>query len=203
MSLKPEAEKDAPEDRRETDQKYQPIRQESGSQMKLPKLKSAVCNRDVLTTAASIFSLVFSGLAYIEAVRPKETKLTIVKDYKQCFSGGLECSQLFIFTNKGAPCFDLKLNFDEQQFKDVNLLNGFIHSGLLNAERKDNGTVTFPAMALLSLKNGNRPEQGWLGFLQEETPVYIAFIPHNLKATHKVAIHCAGYDRVVELKMKS
>lgn len=171
--------------------------------MKFPKFKCAACSGTVLTTAISSISLIISGLAYIEAAWPKETKLTIATDYKQCFSGGLECSQLFIFANKGAPCFDFRLNFDERQFKDVNLQNDFVHSGLLNAERNVNGSVAFPSMASLSLKKGNQPDQGWLGYLHEEASAYIAFVPHNPKATHKVTIHCAGYERVVELKMKS
>jgi hypothetical protein len=176
------------------------IRQESKAQMNFSNLKHAVCSASVGSTVFAILSLLISGLAYREAAWPKDPKLTIKTDHQACFSDGTECSQLFIFANKGAPCFDFRLRFDEQQFKVVNLQNGYSKSGLLNAERNANGAHSFPAMETVNLKYGNRAAQGWMGFLAEETPVYIAFVPHNPKAIHKVTIHCAGHDEVVELK---
>lgn len=156
-----------------------------------------------VATLTSLIAVILSGWVYIDSIQPKNTKLTINTDYRRCFSGGVECSQLFIYSNDEAPCFDLRINFDANQYKDVIYLKDFEKTSLLYSENTSDGGFSIPAMHPKPLKQNNSPDQGWIGFIPNKIPLYIAFIPYDPLQKNTVTLECSNYKKEIELKSKN
>lgn len=153
-------------------------------------------------TIVSFIAILLSSWVYIDSTQPKDTKLTIKTDYRRCFSGGIECSQLFIYNNDEAPCFDLRIKFDANQYKDVIYLKDYAKSSLLNAKDLPNDTYAIPEMAPKLLKANNSLDQGWIGFIPNKVPLYIAFIPYDPYKKQHITLECADYKQDIDLKSK-
>jgi hypothetical protein len=152
----------------------------------------------IVSVVIAILALIVAGLTYYDTTQPKETKLTVKTQYIDCFNPGIDCNQLFIYNNDDAPCFDFRLEFDSNEFEEVNLMKDYEKSRILDAEFNGN-TISFPAMRKIPLKRNNESHQGWLGFIKNKEAIYITFIPKNKSKEHKVKVICVGYEKEIML----
>jgi hypothetical protein len=155
---------------------------------------------DIASIVISMFAFIVSGLTYYNTTQPKDTKLTVKTQYRDCFSPNVDCNQLFIYNNDEAPCFDFRLEFDSNEFEEVSLMKDYEKSRMLDAEF-DGNTISFPAMRKIPLKRNNELHQGWLGFIKNKEAMYITFIPKNKSKGHKVKVRCVGYEKEIILDM--
>ncbi len=146
----------------------------------------------IITITISILALVFSGISLYLTTKPDDTQLTI-KSTKasKCFNNGYECYKLFIYNNDKAPCFEFRLDYDKDTFKEIVLLQDYDKSNVFNAEIKGN-TIRFPAMPNIPIK------RNWLGYLDKTEIAFFAFYPNkNSKKEKKVTVSCIDYKEEI------
>ena len=146
----------------------------------------------IITTVVSILALGISGISLYVSTKPDDTKLTIKSSKaKQCFNRGKECYKLFIYNNDKAPCFEFRLDYNKNSFKEIVLLKDYDKSNVFNAEIEGN-SIVFPAMPTIPI-DGN-----WLGYLDKTKIAYLAFFPNtNSKKEKKVTVSCIDYKEEI------
>lgn len=149
-----------------------------------------------VTCLLSIVSIFIATYAVYISNEAKKTKLTIESIVTKCDKN---CSQLFIFNNDEAPCFELELSYDDS-LGEAYLMRNFNKSNFFNA-RFESGVVSFPAMNPVFIpKENGKP--AWLGYLGNKDVAYIKFIRDSNKSVkNNIEISCAGYSKSVKVKI--
>lgn len=163
------------------------------------------------TLTANIIALLALALSiyqYYKSDLPKDTKLTIKSSpYKKCFSGDLECNQIFIYNNDEAPCFEFQVSYDKNDFYDVRYEQGYEKSRLLDATIQENGSLGFPAMLSISLNDkivqNGKQSTAWLGVLNTKDIVYLAAFPKNPNKQNELKISCVEHEQVLLLQPRN
>lgn len=162
----------------------------------------------VTTNIIALLALSLGIYQYYKSDLPKDTKLTIKSSpYKKCFSGDVECNQVFIYNNDEAPCFEFQVSYKKNDFDDVKYEQGYDKSRLLDAKIQENGSLGFPAMLSISLndkmiKNGNQ-SAAWLGVLNTKDIVYLAAFPKNPNKQNELKISCVDYEKILVLQPRN
>jgi len=156
----------------------------------------SLSTNEKITCALSIISIFIAAYAIYISNEAKETKLTIESKVSLCDKN---CSQLFIFNNDEAPCFELELNYDKS-LGEAYLMRGFNKSNLFNA-KFENGVVSFPAMNPVFIPKADG-KAAWLGYLGNKEIAYIKFIRDSNKSVdNNIKISCAGYSKTIKVKI--
>jgi hypothetical protein len=155
---------------------------------------------NIVAVLSMVVSASVAIWTYKDSQRPKEAKMTIKTDYRKCFNDNIECSQLFIYTNDDAPCFDMRLKYNSDEYKDIRFLKDFNKSNLFYAEPVPNG-YSYPAMTSLMQDRKGVNTEAIFGFLPTKTQLYYAFYPIDSSKKHTVQVECAG-DSPIDIVLK-
>lgn len=151
----------------------------------------------IITILISVTSLIIAGISLFYTLKPKDTKLTVKSSYDNCSSAGEKCYQLFVYNNDEAPCFEFKIKYEANDFKEVFLMKNYEKSSLFNAEFKD-GIISFPARKPIPINSLSKNNTLWVGYLDNKEIAYFAFIPKQEKLINrKINISCIDYEKNV------